>query len=1115
MAVIDPRGGVTRSVYDQRGRLVARIGPGGRTIRYNYDAAGRLTSLSDAGRTYQFEYDAGGNLLREVNPRGGITTRTHDPLGRLTSVRDPAGATAQFQYSLTGLLTSSIDAAGRPTQYRYDSQGRLLAAIDDAQRTTGYQYAPSGRVARVLPPSGPALDLTYDDYGRLVGVRRGKQVVVAYEYDILGRRAKEKWASGLEVAYRHDALGNVVAWEDSQGSRGTLEYDAIGRPVAVTDASGATTRFNYDPAGKWLEARDARGNVKRLAYDEAGRLTEVVEANGDKARYEYNPAGQIAVVHHPAGGKSTFGYDPLGLPTTVTDPVGGKSSSKYDAAGRLLSTTDAKGQTTTYIYDTAGRLTRKRLADGKVVSYRYDSRGNLSAVDDGAFPIRYAHDLDGRLTRVEYAAIKRTLRYEYNDAGLKTKFIDSEGRVIRYEYDAFDRLVAIKLGSGRAITFAHDARNRLTSTVYPNGVKGVRVYDDADRLTRLTYTDLDGKVVAGWTYTYDAAGNRVQTVDADGRTTRYRHDPSGQLIEEDAGRGKVVTYSYLPGGNRGTRADNGATVRYRYDRADRLLEAGRETFAHDANGNLVERKGPRGVTRYTYDAEDRLVKVVLPDRSEVRYGYAPTGERIWRRDAKGLTWFATSGLNVVAELDEKLTAKAAHVQGPGLDLPVLMIVAGREYCYHADVLGSIAALTDRTGAVCARSDHDAFGVPRARGGQPTGPFTYTGREYDRASGLYYYRARYYAPDLGRFLTRDPIGSRATETLSLNLYAYVLNNPLIHTDPMGTAPFGINMLNNRFTAPVSMPIGLNPGTTLHHYSSPSNVSNIMDTRRLWFGKPGGPAAGEVHFTETGPLRGRPGGIGTPSATNASVNVRAGDLAARGYEIKPGRQPGSWIVRKQPWQRDVELPANIRRGGGYLPRDKGSGPGDRRGAVGIPNVPEWATRTAKAGGIVLVVSNVAAGLLEGESIPEIVMENGVAMVVGVPLGALGYSVTAMLLGPTAGGVAIVGMTLYGVNATGTRLGNALGNWWSDAPVQPGHRGQPGRTRRSGRLPFDGYAGSSGAARRTRRRPRTNRRKPARYPSCRPATIRTALRKKGRRGRGTTAPTSAPRRWPWTPP
>ena len=105
---------------------------------------------------------------------------------------------------------------------------------------------------------------------------------------------------------------------------------------------------------------------------------------------------------------------------------------------------------------------------------------------------------------------------------------------------------------------------------------------------------------------------------------------------------------------------------------------------------------------------------------------------------------------------------------------------GGTYFYHADGLGSITSLTDGSGQLAASYVYDSFGNLTASTGAITNPFQYTGREFDSETGLYYYRARYYDPVIGRFLSEDPLGSNPEP----NLYAYVNNSPVGSVDPSG-------------------------------------------------------------------------------------------------------------------------------------------------------------------------------------------------------------------------------------------------------------------------------------------------------------------------------------------
>ena len=785
--LIDPAGGVTQYTYDALGRLGTETDPAGRITQYAYYPDGHLRSVTDAaGQSFRFEHDQGGNLRRVVNPLGGVTTADYDALGRLRSITDAAGHTTRYESSPAGSLTRLVDPTGRATHFEYDAQGHLVKVANEANRVIRYEYTPGGLLAKIVPPVGPAMAYQYDRAGNRISAAAGNDVVVRYQYDSLGRRIREQFAMGLEIAYRYDAMGNLLGWKDSLGAGATLQYDAQGQATAVTDASGAMTRYRYDLTGNLLSVTDALGHSQRRVYTAAGELAELIEPTGDTAKYEYDLTGRLGKVRHPGGGESQFAYDPLGNPIKVTNPLGKERHRTYDAAGRLLSMTDTKGQVTTFTYDAAGRLIQKRLADSKVVNYRYDAQGNLAQVDDGAFPLRYSYDADRRLVQVAYPAIKRTLSYEYDAAGLLSKFVDSEGRTMRYEYDSAKRLSAIKLPTDQSIAFAYDAKDRLTSLTYPNGVKGSWAYDVANRPTSITYRDASGKSLTGWQYTYDAAGNRIGTIDGQNRTTRYQYDPAGQLVEEHTGAGKTVRYSYLPGGNRGNRDSDGKTVQYRYDQVDRLLAVGEETLTYDANGNLVERRGPSGTTRYAYDPEDRLVKVVKTDGSEISFGYAPTGERVWRRDSAGLTYFVTDGINLLAELSADLKPSATYLHGPGIDRPLMMAREGQSYFYHADLLGSVASMTDVGGRVAMAYDYDAFGNLRAKNGTLKNSFAFTGREYESVIGLYFYRARYYDPMLGRFLSPDPWPGRLSKPRSLNPYVYADNNPVNYSDPSGGA-----------------------------------------------------------------------------------------------------------------------------------------------------------------------------------------------------------------------------------------------------------------------------------------------------------------------------------------
>ncbi len=129
------------------------------------------------------------------------------------------------------------------------------------------------------------------------------------------------------------------------------------------------------------------------------------------------------------------------------------------------------------------------------------------------------------------------------------------------------------------------------------------------------------------------------------------------------------------------------------------------------------------------------------------------------------------------------------------------------YYYHFDGVGSVVAISDSNSNVVEKYSYDVFGEPNTIS-TINNPYHFTGRRYDIETGLYYYRARYYAPDIGRFLQTDQIG------LELNLYTYCKNNPVSMIDPLGLAPNQAGVTN--------------PSHVLQLLKNDPDLTNLRDT-----------------------------------------------------------------------------------------------------------------------------------------------------------------------------------------------------------------------------------------------------------------------------------------------
>ena len=239
------------------------------------------------------------------------------------------------------------------------------------------------------------------------------------------------------------------------------------------------------------------------------------------------------------------------------------------------------------------------------------------------------------------------------------------------------------------------------------------------------------------------------------------------------------SYSYDAVGNR-TASHLSAT--YGYQPFNKLTSSSSAGYSYDNNGNLISKTDASGTTTFVYDAENRLAQVALPNGLTVNYKYDPLGRRIQRTTSSGANQrYVYDGKDALADLNTDGSVATTYLSGISIDdhLRQTSSATGVSY-FLGDHLGTTAGLTDASGGIVEGDSYDSFGNSS---GSARTRYGYTGRERDPDTELLYYRARWYDPQVGRFVTEDPIGVDG----GLNLYAYTANNPVLWNDALGLCP----------------------------------------------------------------------------------------------------------------------------------------------------------------------------------------------------------------------------------------------------------------------------------------------------------------------------------------
>lgn len=742
----------SRVWYDYAGQAAAfQVG--------NINLPAHVGRVLDDGATqlHTYAYDGFGHLTNSIDPVGREMSYVYSTNGiDLLEVRQTRGANNELlsrtTYNAQHLPLTQVDAAGQTNTFTYNARGQMLTTTNPKGETTANTYDTNGYLVMVdgpLPGTNDSMTATYDSVGRTRTRTDESGYTLTFDYDNLDRLTKVTHPDGTFSEYVFNRLDPAVI-RDRAGRQTLQEHDAMRQMVKRTDPLNRVTLFQWCSCGDLSSLTDPMGRTTTWHKDVQGRLTSKQYGDGSQVRYFYeNASSRLRQVIDEKQQVSQFTYNRDNTrnstvyvnSTVATPPVSYTYDPNYR---RVTSMTDGTGNT---LYSYQPITAAPTLGAGQLVSvdgplpddtiaYAFDELGRLVSSAINGVTSAMVYDVAGRVT----SAVNPLGAFTNHYAGSSSRLLlrtSPNGQVLERNYgnaseDESLNRISYKVGATLVSEFNYGrdiAAARITTWSQQTGVQPPLVhtfgYDAANRLLSAAVTN-SGSLVNTFAYTYDPAGNRL--TEQIGTVTNVSTHNALNQINTSTGPGTLRTNEW------------------------------------DARDRLVAVNVGNGRTEFTYDGLGRMTSLRhLTNGIEVN-----------------LRRFLWCGNELCEERDgSSVVTKRFFPQGVKVETGP----AAGTYYYTSDHLGSIRELTDSTGAVRARYSYDPYGRRIKLSGDVDADFGFGGMFWCSEAGLALARYRAYDPELGRWLSRDPLPDAETEE-GPNLYTYVACNPVNLVDPLG-------------------------------------------------------------------------------------------------------------------------------------------------------------------------------------------------------------------------------------------------------------------------------------------------------------------------------------------
>ena len=750
-------GGVRPAAAFTYNTIGERAGEPVQNVAYSYTEAaessasvqvsGLLTGVTTGIGTRTYTHTERGLIHRVINSRGDLeVTNTYDDSGRVIAQISEYGR--DISYTYTPSLTTIIADAGtgeNENLWVSDSKGRLVSitATDGTRMSMSYDQF-SNRIS-ITERDGSRLVRTSDARGHIKRERTPEGADYTYTWDEQDRLLSVSVRDARDVKNLSDPMPvnsyhyeesslvvnpNPVAVLDGAGEATTFEYSPEGDILKITDPTGVFTAFEYDEHHDIVAMLNPAGEAIRFTRDAAGQVTSVSNPLGATTTLEYNAAGVLTSFTNPLGARWTLTYpqQPVGdgapymvrahqqggqardasvgaLPEAVTDPAGNTTAFTYTAGGDIATVTNAVGGTTRHEYDTFGNLMKMITAGNRVWEYSWDGLSQLVGLTDPTGAItRFEYDRAGEITQVTDATGVISHRSIERHEGVESVTGTGEGLFSSafFKVDVLGRVTEIgqqdgvstksassSHGTSEAPMGAGAAGAGVAGTGIPHGVSS-----SAEAIAAAETAGAPSHPTGRQMFTYDAAGNIVEALDANGGLTQYVRDAAGRVTRIISAAGRFTDYTYDTCGrlvtesvglNEPVRVTDPVTGVPSWEEPTRWAVT---TLVYDAASQVIERHTPDGlVEKMTYDAAGRLIKVQA-GRRVATYAWDACNQLVRVQDSTfGTRRYAYNELGQLVRVTDGLGNRTF-------------------FAYDAD--GLLTSVTDPTGAI-TEYEYDAAG----------------------------------------------------------------------------------------------------------------------------------------------------------------------------------------------------------------------------------------------------------------------------------------------------------------------------------------------------------------------------------------------------------------------